>query len=400
MKIRLFYLFLTILFSTCNEKKYNVEYSEGPLIRHISSDTATVVWAGNMQGKMCLYYGKVETDKQTCVQPVMTKGKYLIEGLYKELTIYFYKVELSGLEPDTDYKYRIGSRENQEFTFRTFPTSTTNFNFVIYGDTRTNADVHRRIIEKMAADNPKFVFNTGDLVDSGIIYSDGGIIGWKDFIEIIKPIASKMPFYPVFGNHDSGGEALWDGYFPVFSTNPSTTFYSFDYSNIHFIILNTEIDFKPGSNQYVFFEDDLMSATEKKTPFIIALFHRPPYSSSEHGQKARKGDEQQTADTLTYIVPLLEKYSVDIAFNGHDHNYERTVPIKDGKKDENYGTIYIVAGGGGAPLYDAGREWWTVTSESTYHYIQSVVSDGSIDFTVKGIDDGKIIDTFSIKAKR
>jgi hypothetical protein len=44
-----------------------------------------------------------------------------------------------------------------------------------------------------------------------------------------------------------------------------------------------------------------------------------------------------------------------MVFNGHDHNYERTVPIG--------GVTYIVTGGGGKRLYKAGRNVWTAFSK-------------------------------------
>ncbi len=47
------------------------------------------------------------------------------------------------------------------------------------------------------------------------------------------------------------------------------------------------------------------------------------------------------------FVPLFEQYSVDIVFNGHDHDYERSYCG---------GIYYFVAGGGGAPLRNQARE--------------------------------------------
>jgi len=56
------------------------------------------------------------------------------------------------------------------------------------------------------------------------------------------------------------------------------------------------------------------------------------------------------------LVPLFEQYGVDMVFNGHDHHYERTCPIRAGQcsSAQEGGVVYYVTGGGGAPLYKTG----------------------------------------------
>ena len=80
-------------------------------------------------------------------------------------------------------------------------------------------------------------------------------------------------------------------------------------------------------------EDDLKDARDSDNiDWIIAYFHFPVFSSGYFGNDKRLIEE---------MVPLLEKYDVDIVFNGHDHHYERS--YKDG-------VYYIVTGGGGSDL--------------------------------------------------
>jgi hypothetical protein len=62
----------------------------------------------------------------------------------------------------------------------------------------------------------------------------------------------------------------------------------------------------------------------------VVVGHRSPFSSGWHGSHER---------TQKLLVPVLERFGVDLALFGHDHNYERTRPIG--------GVTYIITGGGG-----------------------------------------------------
>jgi hypothetical protein len=73
--------------------------------------------------------------------------------------------------------------------------------------------------------------------------------------------------------------------------------------------------------------------------FIVVVLHHPPYSTGPHTE-----DEAGLRET---VVPLFERYGVDMVFAGHDHSYERSFCG---------GRYYIVTGGGGAPLHDQLRQ--------------------------------------------
>jgi 3',5'-cyclic AMP phosphodiesterase CpdA len=108
--------------------------------------------------------------------------------------------------------------------------------------------------------------------------------------------------------------------------------------------------------QIAWLDSDLQqAANDPEIDWIIALFHHAPYSAcTVHGSTGRVQDKW---------VPLFDKHGVDFVFTGHDHNYERTVPIKnDAKAEEGEGTVYVVAGGFYSPGYTNGTDWWTVVS--------------------------------------
>jgi hypothetical protein len=105
-------------------------------------------------------------------------------------------------------------------------------------------------------------------------------------------------------------------------------------------------------------EEDL-AATLKR--WRIAFLHRSPYGSSRHG-----GDEKVRQD----LEPIFARHKVDLVFSGHDHVYERTVPIR--------GATYVVSGGGGRRLYRAGKSKRTAFSKSAHHAVLVRVDGGHL----------------------
>jgi len=59
------------------------------------------------------------------------------------------KTTLAGLQPNTRYEYDVGGSGEVNGTFKTPPSGAAPFQFVVFGDTRTRHDVHRRVIEAM-----------------------------------------------------------------------------------------------------------------------------------------------------------------------------------------------------------------------------------------------------------
>ena len=55
--------------------------------------------------------------------------------------------------------------------------------------------------------------------------------------------------------------------------------YSYDYGMVHMVMLSTEHDYRPGSVQYQWLENDLKSVDRSKTPFVMVGGHRPMYCS-------------------------------------------------------------------------------------------------------------------------
>ncbi|MEA3307196.1 MAG: hypothetical protein U9Q34_05385, partial [Elusimicrobiota bacterium] len=90
------------------------------------------------------------------------------------------------------------------------------------------------------------------------------------------------------------------------------------------------------------------------------------------------------------LAPLFEKYGVDIVFSGHDHSYERLY---------KNGIYYVIAGGGGAPLYDMTKKHENSQIYiKSYHYLTLSVKKNKLFFEVFNGED-KRIDSFKVKRK-
>lgn len=197
----------------------------------------------------------------------------------------------------------------------------------VYGDSRTGYAVHREVVEGIRSVDPKAVFHTGDLVTHGANQNN-----WDYFHDITKELVATTPFYPAVGNHEDPNNSS-TLYFDQFALPGNERWYSVDVDGFRFIVLDTVSSIAAGTEQYQWLESQLQSIRADST--VAVVFHYPPYSTGQHGAD-EKGLRQS-------IVPLFENHDVDVVFNGHDHNYERS---------EVNGIPYVVTGGGGAPLRD------------------------------------------------
>jgi hypothetical protein len=239
----------------------------------------------------------------------------------------------------------------------------------VYGDTRTGHDIHQQIVNLIVAHKPVAAFHTGDLVANGLDSSQ-----WTIFNSISSEMLSTAEFYPALGNHEYQSPFFFDN----FELPNNEQWFSVEFNQTHFIILNSCVATDVGSEQYQWLESDLASIGDS-IEFIAAVFHHPPYSTGPHTE-----DEMGLRETF---VPLFEQHGVDIVFNGHDHDYERSYCG---------GIYYIVTGGGGAPLRDQARSHpCSQLFLKTYHYCKLSILEKR--FIVKVYDNtSQLIDEFEI----
>lgn len=333
----------------------------GPFVVNANGRSATVGWIVQVGEAKA----GADLAKPTHVSPVLESRKVSFTGLPVGQTIH-YDV-LSG-------------REEGKGSFKTPPAAGTPFEAVVFGDTRTRHDLHRKVIAAiMDKSQAEVALHTGDLVSDGFDTAQ-----WPLFFDIERPLLKKMAFFPVLGNHERGNYKYYD-FFEV-----QSPYYSFNWGDVHFVILNTDVGNVAMSadararfwdEQTRWLEEDL--ARSQKAAFRVVVMHHPPFSATARRQG---GGGNVFARGL---VPLFEKYKVQLVFNGHDHNYQH---------HEFLGVHYVVTGGGGAPLYpvDGSMEGITKKVVMTEHFVRLKVNPSSAAVEALALD-GTLLDSFEVK---
>ena len=176
--------------------------------------------------------------------------------------------------------------------------------------------------------NPTAVLALGDLQ-----YENGTPAAYQ---AVFAPTWGKYRsiMYPAIGNHEylTKGAA---GYFSYFGV---PAYYSFDLGSWHLISLDSECSYvggcQPGSAQEVWLKADLAAHHSRCT---LVYWHEPRWSSGEH----------QDATQMTTIWADLAAAHVSVVLTGHNHDYERFVPLDaNGKPDASGPTEFVVGTGG------------------------------------------------------
>jgi hypothetical protein len=185
-------------------------------------------------------------------------------------------------------------------------------------------------------------------------------------------------------------------------------YYSFNYYNVHLVALSTELGYKPFSSQYEFVENDLSkAASDPNIDWIVVYFHKQMYASpSNH-------DDYPTLRSTYH--PLFNEYGVDLVLQAHNHNYERTYPIKFNSNSpfnpittttntntytDPDGQIFATIGTGGVSLYAfTGKADHFVKQYGDFGILNIDVTNEPQSSSLTGkfyANNGKLIDQFII----
>lgn len=339
-----------------------------------------------------------ETDKPSRMKVAFGEMQPLASEAAAEGTNLINEVRLADLKPYARYFYRVTCEDasgnlarSDIFSFQTAPGADQAWAFGILGDTQRNPDVTRRCAEGIFALRPNFMLHCGDVVDDGFAKQQ-----WVfDLFEPCSTLFAYVPVFPVIGNHERNSH--W--YYDYFSLPDPEYFYTYTYGNAQFFMIDSNKDCSPGSDQYRRIEKAL---SESKAVWKFTAHHHPCFSADENDYgdhlKGKAGADFTWGDSnVRQLVPLYEKYGVDIAFAGHIHSYERTWPILQMTINQARGVRYIVSGGGGGGLEQAApqRSWFTLHVARGHHYCFASVHDRTIQFKAYDLN-GRLFDTFEL----
>jgi 3',5'-cyclic AMP phosphodiesterase CpdA len=379
----------------CEQPPFTV--TRFPYIQNVRSDRASVIWATLEPGFGAVSYSSDGVSYQ--VAPAKVRFFGMAEtGLLQNF--YQYQADMTGLSPNTTYLYDV-SVDGQDIPsagttqFRTAGPGP--FTFLVIGDSGwgdPRIEAQGLIAQRVAAEKPAMLIHAGDLV-----YNPSGTYDsyQRNYFNYYAQTMCSVPFFPCPGNHDyEVPNAL--PYLAIHSVPsegvPSPDrgrYYSYDWGNVHFVSVDAHqsLDRAVNSNGPMlgWLENDLRST---KQFWRIVYFHYPPYAT---GQNV---NEPLSALVRQYMVPILERYGVQLVFNGHEHSYQRNVPIRQGNVvAAGLGTNYFTSGGGGAILYVVPSKPLVAVAKSEYHYLRAEVQGTRI--TVHSIrQDGAELDNYTV----
>jgi hypothetical protein len=279
------------------------------------------------------------------------------------------------------------------------------FNFAAVGEWGCGINA-RNTLNNILDINPELVIALGD-------YSYTTLADC--WLNIINPIDEKMKiaignhehtiYAQTYGNSSYESPYLLNQYMRHFGLTKQ--YDSFNYQNVHFIAMSTEVPFHVGSEQYKFIKSDLAAtSTNSSINWIIVYFHNPMYSSPN-----RVIPNNISRDIYH---PLFDKYGVDLILQGHNHNYQRSYPLKynpsnssnpiittteKNKYNDPTGAIFVIVGTGGQSLYQLdGRYSFTVMQYTlTYGFLNiDIANDGLTMKAAFYANDGTLKDQFKI----
>ena len=296
-------------------------------------------------------------------------------------------IRISGLKPGKTYFYIVTVEDTytenilqtveKEFQTKPLDEDIQSFDFVSYGDTQIYDERHAYVVERIVKDkiNPAFVIKPGDHTEEGTSEKS-----WSKFFEAAYPLSSETPYYLALGNHERNNTIYYKAFdLPKGGGDYSKRWYSFDYWNSHFVILDSNVleDSPLYKEQLNWLENDLKNNQDKK--FIFAIFHHPFWTTATEYGSMQENLPQGHYNTKNWL-PIFKEYGVDVVINGHIHAYERY--FKDG-------IMFITTGGGGAKLntsHEAPPLDWQVKQEiGKLHYVHFEVYEDYIEVAVKAV---------------
>lgn len=341
-----------------------------------------------------------------------------------------YTAKITGLETGKTYYYRVGISGTKNFStpvaFTVRNEETSGFTFINVNDSQgmiaSDYETYLNTLTeaKKQFDGAAFVLHAGDFVDDG---SNEDYWTWA-----LDGVSESVSYIPSAGNHEakSSVEGITDpnaiiSHFQVQNQDipkqqdtSTGIYYSYEYENATFIVLNTNDVTKDGYLSDEQYDWAYEKAKNAKTDWKIILMHKSPYSNGPH---AKDDDVVAIREQLNSLTADCD---VDLVLSGHDHVYNRTPYLAQGKTQQvttkttsyqgnNYttavnpsGTVFVIAGTAGVKNY-ALTPVSTVPSEKTFQqtcpvYAGVTIDDGKLYYRAYQVKDGEsqLVDSFAI----
>ncbi|MDP1879306.1 MAG: metallophosphoesterase family protein, partial [Parachlamydiaceae bacterium] len=383
-----------------------------------SSDTVYLTWQNDPTTTMTIQWISKENASNVFATYALKSNpqvwmkvdgtQYKIPGISK---YFLQRIEITNLEPDTQYLFKIPSTQNVNeivYQFKTAPLNLKNdIRFVEGGDMyHDGKELMAKTCIEAAKTNPLFALLGGD-----IAYAIGHpnhhiekVDRWIDWIQIwhatmISPEGNLIPVISAIGNHDLIGQfnqtprqaAVFSLLFPM----PGSSIYNvIDFGSYLSIILLDSGHATPIKGTQTEWLRKTLNERQEVT-YLVAAYHVPAYSS------VRSFQNPLSSAIRRYWIPLFEKGGVRAVFEHHDHAYKRTFPLLNNKVNPD-GIVYLGDGSWGVKNTRisprAKKRFYIAKFSSVRHFILTTISPTQMLFQAIN-DKGEIFDTYALKVK-
>lgn len=306
-----------------------------PYLQMQTYDSIQVKWQTPNNEIGCLKYGKLSADTKICEERPTDSHSITVKGL-DEGSYYRYEVLSDSLQIDN---------KNRSFTTLHKDKHRPQHIWII-GDSGQPGPDQRKVFkamqDHMRGKTPDLWLLLGDNAYRSGTQKQYNKGLFEPYAELLK---TNVP-WAVIGNHDARRWAFYDIFdFPSLGQSGGTPsnnkkFYSIEQGDLHILMIDSETtDLSKDSQLLKWLEKDLQANTKKWT---IAVFHHPPYTHGGHNSDNPRDSHYKFSMTgrlflvRENIIPILEKYDVDLVYSGHSHVYERSKLIHKHYQDSTH----------------------------------------------------------------
>lgn len=373
-----------------------------------STTSRTFMWQSDYAEENPVVEYRQAGDDDSLMQLPASSDAFSDDGV----TTYIHTAAVSDLKPGTAYEYRVGAGDKRS-DWQSFHTAQGHdFKALIFPDSQSSDySVWAATAQPAWQRNQdaQFFINMGDLVDNGQDHYQ-----WNAWFDVVGDMIARIPVVPLLGNHETYDKdwkvRMPEAYLHLFALpridreKYQNQFYSFDYGDVHFVVLNTQsqelADFEPGldEDEVAWFKEDMAKTTKK---WKIVLMHKDPlqYGFANRPQPREEGFSPEGR----LWMPLFDQYGVDAVLSAHLHTYRDRGHIRNFQRDES-GPLYLITGVAGNVQYPGlwkqhSLDEYVAPQPETDNYMTLEATDDSLTFR-SFLPDGQLLEEKSISSHK
>ena len=373
-----------------------------------STTSRTFMWQSDYAEENPVVEYRQAGDDDSLMQLPASSDAFSDDGV----TTYIHTAAVSDLKPGTAYEYRVGAGDKRR-DWQSFHTAQGHdFKALIFPDSQSSDySVWAATAQPAWQRNQdaQFFINMGDLVDNGQDHYQ-----WNAWFDVVGDMIARIPVVPLLGNHETYDKdwkvRMPEAYLHLFALpridreKYQNQFYSFDYGDVHFVVLNTQsqelADFEPSldEDEVAWFKEDMAKTTKK---WKIVLMHKDPlqYGFANRPQPREEGFSPEGR----LWMPLFDQYGVDAVLSAHLHTYRDRGHIRNFQRDES-GPLYLITGVAGNVQYPGlwkqhSLDEYVAPQPETDNYMTLEATDDSLTFR-SFLPDGQLLEEKSISSHK